>query len=133
MVTASAPHNAFPVSEPSASFVQRGISILTLLSLFIVVCTPVVYVGGRAYHDGWYERLHLNPGLFPADTQAILTDEFIGWTGAVSRLMKALLTLIRFASTPCPRNKTYPLRVGRPIDTVLNSARHPNRRASHGN
>lgn len=48
---------------------SKRVTTLTVLSLILVVLTPAIYFCGRAFHDGWYEALRLDSGMFPSDTR----------------------------------------------------------------
>lgn len=68
------------------SRLQVVILWLTAMSLFWVVMTPVTYFIGRAFHDGWYEALHLDPGMFPLDTASMLIQGFVAEGEALAKL-----------------------------------------------
>ncbi|WP_329741440.1 hypothetical protein [Dyella sp. A6] len=79
---------------PAPSFTQKVTSILTISSLFIVVMTPFAYLGGRAYHDGWYAALRLDPNMFPLDPQGVLVEGAIGWGEVLSTVMDTICHVI---------------------------------------
>ena len=81
----SGPHEAVknaanPELGKPLSRSQTAIQWLTAVSLFFVVMTPVIYIMGRAYHDGWYDYLHLDQSMFPLDTAGMLTEGGIALT-----------------------------------------------------
>lgn len=65
----------------------------TLTSLFFVVMTPVIYLAGRAYHDGWYAALNLNQGMFPLDTAGMLIEGAIAFGSGFGKLSTACIGL----------------------------------------
>lgn len=73
----------------------KATTTLTTLSLIFVVLTPVIYFCGRAFHDGWYEALHLDPGMFPLDTASMLTNGAIAWGDVLSFSATALIGVIK--------------------------------------
>lgn len=91
-----------PVKALSRS--QTAIQWLTAASLFFVVMTPVIYIMGRAYHDGWYGYLKLDQSMFPLDTAGMLTEggmaltqgfgELSHWFGGSLRQWLILLFVI---------------------------------------
>lgn len=58
---------------PRGSRLQTATQILTLISTLFVIATPLVYIDGRAYHDGWFQYLKLDDRMFPLDTAGTLT------------------------------------------------------------
>lgn len=76
--------NTEPSKPPSRS--QTAIQWLTAASLFFVVMTPVIYIMGRAYHDGWYAYLNLDQSMFPLDTAGMLTEGGMALTQGVGVL-----------------------------------------------
>lgn len=88
------PHEAvkplLPVlsSDPGkgSALLHTVVQILTALSLFFVVMAPIAYVNGRAYHDGWYDALHLDQAMFPLDAQGTTTQAMVAWEVAFSAM-----------------------------------------------
>lgn len=86
-----------PVSDSSQSSARapKAISILTVFSLALVVLTPVVYFCGRAFHDGWYGELRLDPGMFPLDTAGMLTEGGVALGDIISFSADTLLEVTK--------------------------------------
>jgi len=80
--------------ESPRSRVHEATQLLTAVSLFFVVMTPVAYFAGRAYHDGWYDALHLDQGMFPLDTAGMMTEGFVAAGDAAAKLAKAAVAAI---------------------------------------
>ena len=68
--------------------IQTATQWLTAASFFFVVMTPVIYIMGRAYHDGWYAYLNLDQGMFPLDTPGMLAEGFVALADGLGRLLK---------------------------------------------
>ena len=65
------------------------------------IATPLCYLNGRAFHDGYLSRLHLESSMFPADVQGTFTDAARAWMegavivlGAVSKALTSHWFLI---------------------------------------
>jgi len=56
--------------------------------------TPVTYIAGRAYHDGWYDRLHLDQSMFPLDTAGMLTEGAIAIEDGFGKVATAALQAV---------------------------------------
>lgn len=87
----SGPHEAVknavtPEPVKALSHSQTAIQWLTAASLFFVVMTPVIYIMGRAYHDGWYDYLKLDQSMFPLDTAGMLTEGGVALTQGFGEL-----------------------------------------------
>lgn len=82
-------------SDATPPRVLKAATTLTVLSLILVVLTPVIYFCGRAFHDGWYEALRLDPSMFPLDTAGMLMEGAIAWGDVLSASAKALTEAIK--------------------------------------
>lgn len=90
------PHEAvkqavMPEPGKPSSRLQIATQWVTFLSFFFVVMTPITYFIGRAYHDGWYDALNLDGGLFPLDTAAMLTQGFVVAGDGLAKLAVAIV------------------------------------------
>ncbi|RUL65787.1 hypothetical protein EKH79_03485 [Dyella dinghuensis] len=83
-----------PMLIPSTRL-QRTVQIFTAVTLFFAMMTPVTYFIGRAYHDGWYDYLHLDQGMFPLDTSGMLIDGIEAWGDTVGLLANAVGKMLR--------------------------------------
>lgn len=96
MFKSEGPHEAVKqavMAEPGKppSRLQIATQWVTFLSFFFVVMTPITYFIGRAYHDGWYDALNLDGGLFPLDTAAMLTQGFVVAGDGLAKLATAIV------------------------------------------
>lgn len=60
------------------------------IAALVAVGTPVCYLNGRAFHDGYLARLHLSPSMFPADAQSTFTDAALGWMNGAAVVLSAV-------------------------------------------
>jgi hypothetical protein len=72
------------------SRVPTAVQIFTAVSLFLVVMTPIAYLNGRAFHDGWYGALNLDQAMFPMDTQGTLVQAAVAWADGLAVLFMAI-------------------------------------------
>ena len=56
----------------------------------LVLITPVFYFNGRAFHDGWYNYLHLDQAMFPLDTPGMLTEGAIAWADGLVAIVTTM-------------------------------------------
>lgn len=81
-----------PGKPPST--LQTTIQLFTAISLFFVIMTPVMYLAGRAYHDGYYNALQLDQSMFPLDNAGTLTEGAIALGMGFGKLATALIEVI---------------------------------------
>lgn len=77
-----------PDPDKRSSIPQVAVQALTALSLFFVIMTPVIYIMGRAYHEGMYNYLHLDQSMFPLDTAGMLTEGGVALTDGAASVSK---------------------------------------------
>lgn len=53
------------------------------------ILAPVCYLNGRAFHDGYLTRLHLEPSMFPLDTQGTFIEAAGAWMQGSSIVLRA--------------------------------------------
>lgn len=85
MVKPTTPETVKPLSR-----IPSAVQIFTAVSLFLVVMTPIAYLNGRAFHDGWYGALKLDQAMFPLDTQSMLIEATLAWEDGLSVLFVAI-------------------------------------------
>lgn len=85
---------AGPIGDVPELPVQRQSArqILGALSVLLVLLTPVAYLNGRAFHDGWYAYFKLDPYMFPLDTAGILHNAPTAWVNGIFALAHILAT-----------------------------------------
>ena len=71
---------------------QNAGQILGVLSVLLVLLTPVAYLNGRAFHDGWYAYFKLDPYMFPLDTAGILQNAPTAWVNGILALAHIAIT-----------------------------------------
>src|SRR6185312_1029204 len=66
------------------------------IAAIAAIATPLCYLNGRAFHDGYLGHLHLASSMFPTDVQGTFTDAARAWMeeaavvlGAVSKALGA--------------------------------------------
>jgi hypothetical protein len=87
----------YPKKSPAGEDTQpiKGQSagqILGALSVLLVLLTPVAYLNGRAFHDGWYAYFKLDPYMFPLDTAGILHNAPTAWVNGILALAHIVVT-----------------------------------------
>jgi hypothetical protein len=65
------------------------------VATFVAVATPVFYLNGRAFHDGYLEHLHLVPSMFPADVQDTFICAARAWLEESNALLGTVAKAIR--------------------------------------
>lgn len=78
------------LSAPKPLLIEAATKWLSAISTLLVVMTPVAYINGRAYHDGWYAYFHLNPAMFPLDTAGSLTVGMRAWLDLANRSLSMI-------------------------------------------
>jgi hypothetical protein len=73
------------VEVKPSSPVALGKWIATLAAIL----TPVCYLNGRAFHSGYLTRLHLEPSMFPLDTQGTFIEAAGAWMQGSSIVLRA--------------------------------------------
>jgi hypothetical protein len=66
-------------------------SVLAFWTLVVTVATPLTYLSGRSYHDGWYHYFNLAPDMFPTDTAGTLTYAAYAWINGISAFLTPML------------------------------------------
>lgn len=64
------------------------------LSILLVLLTPVAYLNGRAFHDGWDEYFKLVPYVFPLDTAGILNNAAMAWLNGFVAVVNVVFTML---------------------------------------
>lgn len=65
------------------------------IATFIAIATPVCYLNGRAFHDGYLEQLHVAPSMFPANVQDIFICAARAWLEGSSFVLGTIGQAIR--------------------------------------
>lgn len=60
------------------------------IATLVAVATPLCYLNGRAFHDGYLGRLHLEPTMFPSDAQGIFIDAARAWLEGSATVLNAI-------------------------------------------
>ena len=56
----------------------------------IAILTPVFYLNGVAFHEGYLGYFHLSPSMFPSDVPDTLTFAALAWMGGATRIFTAI-------------------------------------------
>lgn len=60
------------------------------IATLVAIATPLCYLNGRAFHDGYLGRLHLEPTMFPLDAQGVFIDAARAWLEGSATVLNAI-------------------------------------------
>lgn len=81
----------------------------------IAILTPVFYLNGTAFHQGYLGYFHLSSSMFPSDVPQTLTFAALAWMGGAARIFTAISDTLRMhwaAITLLPATSVAALAVG---------------------
>lgn len=70
-------------------------SYLAAWTLVVAIATPLGYLSGRGYHDGWYEYFNLDPEMFSVDTAGVLHLAAVAWINLMGVVLQGLWATIK--------------------------------------
>jgi len=67
-----------------------SVAIGKWLATLAAIATPLGYLNGRAFHDGYLDRLHLESSMFPADVQGTFINTARAWMEGSATVLGAV-------------------------------------------
>lgn len=81
----SSTNNVASDTKPTLTIrISQKLAVFTAL---LIALTPIIYLNGRGFHDGWYRYLNLDGTMFPVNTADMLAMGGRAWIDGLSEIV----------------------------------------------
>lgn len=67
---------------------KTTISFSSIIPITLALLTPIFYLNGKAFQEGYLNYLNLNASMFPQDTAGTMMSSVVAWSSAVAGGLK---------------------------------------------